>query len=279
MSQVKNQVTFVSCAYYPVPAMIIVLKVGGNILSDELALAALLDAFVSLKESKVLVHGGGKKATEIADQMGIKTTMVEGRRVTDDAMLDIVTMVYGGLMNKKVVANLQARGQNALGLTGADLNLIQAHKREVKSIDYGWAGDIDQVQVEKILPLIGTGVSPVLAPLTHNGHGQLLNTNADTIASSVAVALSQHEQIKLIYSFEKPGVLADPDNDDSVIPMITPASYLSLKQQGIVSGGMIPKLDNAFDALHAGVQEVIICQATAVAYLGTEQFIGTRITL
>lgn len=259
--------------------MMIVLKVGGNILSDDLALSALLDAFVSVKESKVLVHGGGKKATQIADQMGIKTTMVEGRRITDDAMLDIVTMVYGGLMNKKVVAKLQARGQNALGLTGADLNLIQAHKREVKTIDYGWAGDIDQVQVDNILPLIRTGVSPVLAPLTHDGHGQLLNTNADTIASAVAVALSQHEQVKLIYSFEKPGVLDDPDNDDSVIPMITPASYLDLTQQGTVSGGMIPKLDNAFDALRAGVQEVIICQATAVANLGTEQFIGTRITL
>ncbi len=259
--------------------MIIVLKVGGNVLSDELALAALLDAFVSLKGSKILVHGGGKKATEIAGQMGIETTMVDGRRITDEAMLDIVTMVYGGLMNKKVVANLQARGQNALGLTGADLNLILAHKREVKTIDYGWAGDIDQVQVDKILPLIRAGVSPVLAPLTHDGHGQLLNTNADTIASSVAVALSQHEEVTLIYSFEKAGVLTDPDNDDSVIPMITPASYLELKQQGIVSGGMIPKLDNAFDALHAGVQEVIICQATAVADLGTEQFIGTRITL
>lgn len=261
------------------PTMIIVLKVGGNVLGDASALDALLEAFVSLKESKVLVHGGGKKATEIAEQMGIETTMVDGRRITDDAMLDTVTMVYGGLMNKKVVANLQALGQNALGLTGADLNLILAHKREVKTIDYGWAGDIDQVQVDQVLPLIRAGVSPVLAPLTHDGHGQLLNTNADTIASSIAVALSQHEEVKLIYSFEKAGVLADPEDDDSVIPMITPTSYLDLKREGIVSGGMIPKLDNAFDALHAGVQEVIICQATAVANLATEQFIGTRIIL
>lgn len=259
--------------------MITVLKVGGNVLGNALALDALLDVFVSLPGSKVLVHGGGKKATEIADQMGVETKMVDGRRITDDAMLEIVTMVYGGLMNKKVVAKLQARGQNALGMTGADLNLIEAHKREVKTIDYGWAGDIDQVRTAEIFPLIQAGVSPVLAPLTHDGKGQLLNTNADTIASAMAVALSAHDTVKLIYSFEKPGVLSDPEDDQSVIPLITPASYLKLKQQEIVSGGMIPKLDNAFGALHAGVQEVIICQSDAVRNLGTAQFNGTRITL
>lgn len=259
--------------------MIILLKIGGNILSDDSALSHLLDAFVNLKEAKVLVHGGGKKATEVARQMGIESRMIDGRRVTDDAMLDIVTMVYGGLMNKKVVAGLQARGQNALGLTGADLNLIEAHKRQAGSVDYGWAGDIDHVHVDQLLPLIKAGVAPVLAPLTHDGQGQLLNTNADTIAASVAVALSRAEQVMLIYSFEKPGVLADPEDDNSVIPLITLASYQDLKLQGIVSGGMIPKLDNAFDALHAGVQEVIICQAVAVADLGKATFTGTRITL
>lgn len=259
--------------------MITVLKIGGNVLSDELALSVLLDAFVNLPGSKTLVHGGGKKATEIADQMGIESTMVDGRRITDDAMLDIVTMVFAGLMNKKVVAKLQARGQNALGLTGADLNLITAHKRKVSTVDYGWAGDIDTVRTAEILPLIQAGVSPVLAPLTHDGQGQLLNTNADTIAAAMAVALSAHDTVKLIYSFEKPGVLSDPEDDNSVIPLITAASYQELKQQGIVSGGMIPKLDNAFDALHAGVEEVIICQSAAVVNLYTDQFTGTRITL
>ncbi|MDP5170461.1 MAG: acetylglutamate kinase [Bacteroidia bacterium] len=255
--------------------MITVLKIGGKVLDNAAQLDQLIADFASLAGGKLLVHGGGKAATDLAARLGIEATMVDGRRITDDAMLEVVTMVYGGLMNKQVVAKLQALGQNAVGLTGADLNVIRAHKRPVSSIDYGWVGDIDQVDAPQLLALIREGILPVMAPLTHDGLGHLLNTNADTIASSVACALAADGPVRLVYSFEKPGVLSDPNDDFSVIPLITPSIYEAHKSAGIVSGGMIPKLDNAFDALQAGVEEVIICQASSVAHIGTESFVGT----
>ena len=259
--------------------MITIVKIGGKILEEEAQFFRVLDACVAIGGDKVLVHGGGRTATDLANRMGVPVQMVDGRRITDDAMLDIVTMVYGGLMNKRLVAQLQARGQNAVGLTGADLNVIRAHKRPVKTLDYGWVGDVDGVDADQLLPLIRQGIVPVMAPLTHDGQGHLLNTNADTIASTTAVALAAHEPVRLVYTFEKPGVLADPDDDSSVISLVEPASYEAYKASGAISGGMIPKLDNAFDALRAGVQEVIICQADAIGSIGQAGFVGTVIRL
>lgn len=256
-----------------------IVKIGGKVLDDALQLDQLLDDFGALAGRKALVHGGGKAATEIAARLGIPTQMVDGRRITDAPMLDVAVMVYGGLMNKQIVAKLQARGIQALGLTGADLDMIRAHKRPAKTIDYGWVGDIDRVHADELLALLAREIVPVFAPLTHDGHGQLLNTNADTIASSVARAASQAGVVSLVYCFEKAGVLLDPEDDASVISQLNPASYATHKASGVIAAGMIPKLDNAFDALRAGVHRVYICHASALAAWGQPSFIGTEIAL
>ena len=249
-------------------------KVGGAIVENADSLSSLLDKFASIEGHKVLVHGGGRSATRIAERLGLPQQMVAGRRVTDADTLRVVTMVYAGLVNKNIVAQLQARGINALGLTGADMNVISSHRRPPKqvrmddgstqTVDYGFVGDIDQVNADLLADLIAKGVVPVMCPIGHDTQGSLLNTNADTIAAEVAKALARNFEVTLVYCFEKRGVLRDADDDDSVISCITRAEFPVLVEQGIVSGGMLPKLENAFDAIRAGVQEVVITRADAL---------------
>ena len=249
-------------------------KVGGAIVENADSLSSLLDKFASIEGHKVLVHGGGRSATRIAERLGLPQQMVAGRRVTDADTLRVVTMVYAGLVNKNIVAQLQARGINALGLTGADMNVISSYRRPPKqvrmddgstqTVDYGFVGDIDQVNADLLSDLIAKGVVPVMCPIGHDAQGNLLNTNADTIAAEVAKALARNFEVTLVYCFEKRGVLRDADDDDSVIPCITQAEFPVLVEQGIVSGGMLPKLENAFDAIRAGVQEVVITRADAL---------------
>ena len=243
---------------------ITVIKVGGKIVEEEVSLAALLDRFAAIEGRKVLIHGGGRSATRIAERLGIESRMVDGRRITDAETLKVVTMVYGGLVNKNIVAQLQARGINALGLTGADCNIITAHKRPVKTIDYGFVGDVECADGAMLAKLIEQGITPIVAPLTHDGKGNMLNTNADTMAAETAKALAAHYQVTLIYCFEFPGVMRDPEDTDSLIGTITRESYCTLLAEGIVSGGMIPKIDNAFNAIENGVKEVIITRADAI---------------
>ena len=242
-----------------------IVKVGGAVVEDELQLSQLLKDFSAIEGRKVLVHGGGRKATKMAERLGIETKMVEGRRITDADMLEVVTMVYGGLVNKNLVAKLQANGVNALGLTGADANAIRSHKRPLKNgVDYGFVGDVDQADGEMLGRLIEAGITPVMAPLTHDGEGQILNTNADTIASETAKALANLYDVTLIFSFEKKGVLRNPDDDDSVIATITHADFERYKADGTISGGMLPKIENALSAVDAGVSKVIVTLATAI---------------
>lgn len=243
-----------------------VLKIGGNVIDYPATLQPLLDCFVCMGGHKSLVHGGGKIASQLMRQMGMEPHMVNGRRVTDEATLDIVTMVYAGLINKRIVAALQARGCNALGLCGADANVIPSHKRPVKDIDYGFVGDVDTqfIPSSTISGFIRQQLTPVFAPITHDGNGTLLNTNADTIASSVAVAMASSYRVKLIFCLDKPGVLENPDDDSSVIPFINESLFLEYKASGVVSGGMIPKLENAFQALRKGVSEVLLCSPGAL---------------
>lgn len=242
-----------------------VVKVGGAVVEDEEQLARLLNDFAAIEGNKVLVHGGGRRATKVAASLGIESKMVNGRRITDRDMLEVVTMVYGGLVNKNVVARLQANGVNALGLTGADMDVLRSRKRPVKDgIDFGYVGDVERADGKALQTLIGAGIVPVMAPLTHDGSGNILNTNADTIAGETAKALAPFYDVTLIYSFEKKGVLANPDDDDSVIPTITPADFERYKADGTVAGGMIPKLENAFAAIDAGVGRVIITLASAI---------------
>lgn len=250
-----------------------IIKVGGKIVEEKESLDSLLRDFAAIDGFKLLVHGGGRSATKVAAQLGIETLMIDGRRVTDDAMLDVVTMVYGGLVNKKVVARLQSLGIDALGMTGADMDIIHSHKRPVKSVDYGWVGDVDRVNGEALSALLRSGVVPVIAPLTHDGEGHLLNTNADTMAGETAKGLAPFFDVSLVYCFEKPGVLRDENDDESVIAEIDPALFGSLKEEGIVTGGMLPKLENAFNALDAGVGEVVITRASALDDLS----LGTHI--
>lgn len=233
-------------------------------MEDPGQLSRLLHDFCSVDGRKVLVHGGGRSATETAKRLGIESRMVNGRRVTDADMLRIVTMVYGGLVNKTIVAQLQAIGVNALGLTGADIDVIRSHRRPVKDVDYGFVGDVERVDGPMLRTLIEAGITPVVAPLTHDGLGNMLNTNADTIASETAKALAQLYDTTLVFCFEKKGVLANPADDDSVIHTITRADYERYLADGTITGGMIPKLDNAFSALDAGVTRVIITGATNV---------------
>lgn len=252
---------------------ITVIKVGGKICEEPATLDRLLADFASLPGRKALVHGGGRAATSLATRLGVETRMVEGRRVTDDAMLEVVTMVYGGLVNKRIVAGLQARGVNALGMTGADMNIILSHKRPVTTVDYGWAGDVDRADGAALRMLVEGGVVPVIAPLTHDGHGHILNTNADTMAAETAKALAGYYDVRLVYCFEKNGVLAREDDDQSVIPTIDASLYGRLRAEGVVTGGMIPKLENALGTVRAGVREVVITRASAIADLS----LGTHI--
>ncbi len=259
------------------PAKLWVIKIGGNIVDDAAALQRFLERFSYLRGHRILVHGGGKIATRMAADLGIKAEMVEGRRVTDAEMLRIVTMVYAGLSNKQVVAGLQAYGCNALGLTGADGNTIKAVKRPVKEVDYGYVGDIlaGSVDDDAVASLLEAGFTPVFSAITHDGRGQLLNTNADTIASALAVALSGRYDTSLVYCFEKRGVLRDVNDDHSAIPEIRANEFEGLKASGVVTDGMVPKLHNAFDAIAKGVAEVCIGHADELHLLREQRF-GTR---
>ena len=240
------------------------IKVGGKIVEEASSLQRLLTDFAAISGHKLLVHGGGRSATRIAEQLGIESRMVDGRRITDAETLRVVTMVYGGLVNKNIVAGLQARGVNALGLTGADMDVIRSVKRPVKDIDYGYVGDVERVDARLLGDLIARGVVPVMAPLTHDGAGNLLNTNADTIASETARALAARFDVTLVYCFEKKGVLRDPDDEDSVIPSLYRRSFEALTADGTIAGGMIPKIENALAAIEAGVKRVIITRADAI---------------
>ena len=242
-----------------------IVKVGGAVVEDEAQLAQLLKDFSAIEGRKLLVHGGGRKATKVAEALGIESKMVGGRRITDADMLNVVTMVYGGLVNKNLVARLQANGVNALGLTGADLDVIRSHKRPIKDgVDFGYVGDVDKANGQMLSKLIEEGIIPVMAPLTHDGQGNILNTNADTIASETAKALAPFYDVTLIFSFEKKGVLRNPDDDDSVIPIISRADFIKYKTDGTISGGMLPKIENALGAIDSGVSRVIITLATAI---------------
>jgi acetylglutamate kinase len=238
-----------------------VIKVGGKIVEEESSLNDLLQKFSKIEGNKILVHGGGRSATALASQLGIESKMVDGRRVTDEQMLKVVTMVYAGLVNKNIVARLQALNVNALGLTGADLNYMLSDKRPVKSVDYGFVGDVKEVNADLLADLIQKGVVPVLAPLTHDKKGHLLNTNADTIAGEAAKALSKHFEVTLIYCFEKKGVLSDPENEESVIRNIDHSQFVKLVEESVIKEGMIPKLENSFAAIQTGVKQVIITRA------------------
>ena len=244
-----------------------VIKIGGNIIDNEQKLAAFIKDFAAVDGLKVLVHGGGKLATKLAADLGIEQQLIDGRRITDAATLKIVTMVYAGAINKNVVAQLQANGCNAIGLTGADGNAIKAHKRIHPTIDYGFVGDVDTVNTSLLQSLLVQNIAVVLAPITHDGNGLLLNTNADTIAQEAAKALSSIYDVELIYSFEKSGVLLDAEDDASVIPSINPITYSELKEKQVIFAGMIPKLDNAFAAINSGVSKVIIGKAEQLQQL------------
>lgn len=243
---------------------LILIKVGGKIVEEEETLRNLLRDFASIEGYKVLVHGGGRSATRIAERLGIESRMVNGRRITDAETLKVVTMVYGGLVNKNIVAGLQAMGVNALGLTGADMNLMRSEKRPVAEVDYGFVGDVKEVNADLLASLIHQGVVPVLAPLTHDKLGHMLNTNADTIAGEAAKALARHFDVTLMFCFEKKGVLRDENDDESVIPEIDRDLFKRYVEEGVIQGGMIPKLENAFQAIDAGVKEVIITQASEI---------------
>ena len=245
---------------------ITIIKVGGAVVEDEAQLVQLLHDFTAIQGPKILVHGGGRRATKIAERLGIKTKMVDGRRITDADMLEVVTMVYGGLVNKNVVARLQALGCDAIGLTGADANILLSVKRPLKNgVDFGFVGDVKQANGSKIAHLINAGLIPVIAPLTHDGQGHMLNTNADTMASETAKAMAAAGyDVTLIYAFEKPGVLRDADDDDSVIEKINHTDFEAYKTDGTISGGMLPKIENALAAVDAGVKRVIITKATAI---------------
>jgi acetylglutamate kinase len=235
-----------------------VIKIGGSLIEDEKILDEFLVDFTKLEGLKILVHGGGKLATQLAGKLGIETKMNEGRRITDAETIKVITMVYGGLVNKTIVAKLQAGNCNALGLSGADLNSIQSVKRPVADIDYGFVGDVEKVNTKMISLLLSNGISPVFCAITHDKNGQLLNTNADTIASEIAIALSRDFETDLYYCFEKQGVLMDINDENSVIEHIDSKNYLRLKEDKIIADGMLPKLHNCFNALERNVSKVCI---------------------
>ncbi len=266
-----------------------VIKIGGNVIDNSESLQQFIADFAMLNGPKILVHGGGKIATKLAEDLGIKSKMLEGRRITDGESLKVVTMVYAGLINKNIVANLQSENCNAIGLSGADGNLIQAKRRPLKeifskeknesiSVDYGFVGDLNESAVDHqaLSKLLEAGFTPVFSAITHDGKGQLLNTNADTIASAIAIAMSKEYETSLIFCFEKPGVLMDVEDESSIISSIDPHYYNELKRQGIINDGMIPKLDNAFEAINKGLKEVCIGKADTLPSLSNGNF-GTRL--
>ena len=262
----------------------LIVKIGGNILDNPERLRSFLVDFSKLQGPKLLVHGGGKIASAIGQRLGITPVMVDGRRVTDAETLELVTMVYGGLVNKTVVAQLQAQGCNAIGMTGADANAILATKRPVGEVDYGFAGDIagnESINLSALDAILQAGLTPVFAPLTHDGKGSMLNTNADTIASVLATALATKYKVTLMYCFEKKGVLADAEDENSVIHFIGQQKYKELKETGVVTAGMIPKLDNAFSALNKGVSQVLIGEAESLLSIQdvNTTYTGTTISL
>ena len=244
-----------------------VIKVGGNIIEDDEKLSSFLQAFASVEGKKILVHGGGKLATKLAELLGFPQQMVDGRRVTDADTLKVITMVYAGSVNKNIVAKLQQLNCNAIGLTGADADLIRSKKRQNSSVDFGWVGDVEQVNTQSLAALIGTGFTPVIAPLTHDGLGQLLNTNADTIAQEMAKSMSDLYEVILIYCFEKSGVLKDVNDEGSLLSKISPGLFDELKEDKIISEGMLPKLENAIKALNAGVNKIVIGKAEELSLL------------
>jgi acetylglutamate kinase len=257
-----------------------VIKIGGNVIDNSENLHRFLKAFSALKGLKILVHGGGKAATKMSETLGVETKLVEGRRITDIETLRVVTMVYAGLINKNIVARLQSFGNNAIGLTGADGDFIRTKKRPVKTIDYGFVGDIDQhsINPHNISKLMDAGFTPVFCALTHDGEGQLLNTNADTIASALAVALAKLYDTTLIYCFEKKGVLRNINDESSLINELYQREYEDLKVQQIIHSGMLPKIDNAFSAISCGVKAVIIGHSDDLGKLKKNQSFGTRLT-
>ncbi len=254
-------------------------KIGGGVINQPDVLERFLKDFAETSQNKILVHGGGRLATDLANQLEIPVQMIQGRRITDREMLKIVVMVYGGYVNKTIVASLQGHGCNAIGLTGADANIIPAHKRIVKDIDYGFVGDFDRINRQPLLDMLGNGLTPVLAPLTHDRQGNMLNTNADTIAASVARELADNFRVHLMLFFEKPGVLMNPEDDSTVISKLTSELYSDLKESGEISSGMIPKLDTGFAARQAGVVEVRICHAKALQRAVAGDPAGTTLEL
>jgi acetylglutamate kinase len=256
-----------------------VIKIGGHVVDDEQKLNGVLKQFADLDGPKILVHGGGKLASQISNQMGITPQMIEGRRITDAENLKVVQMVYAGLINTNIVARLQSHNCNALGINGADGNSILAKKRLVKKIDFGYVGDVTKVNPRFIKRLLAIGVIPVFCALTHDGNGQILNTNADTIASELSVALSKDYNVDLVYCFEKKGVLQDEKKEDSVIPFIDKAYYAKLRDEKIITDGMIPKIDNAFDALNKGLDNVFIIRYDDLDKIKSEDTPGSRISL
>lgn len=253
-----------------------IIKIGGNIIENDDALHSFLELFSNLEGKKILVHGGGKRATHIATKLGIESKMVNGRRITDADTLEVITMVYGGLVNKNIVAKLQALGTDAIGLTGADINSIQSDKRPVAAIDFGFVGDVKKVANKSIEKLLQADFTPVFCAITHDGKGQLLNTNADTITSQVAIGMSEIYETSIYYCFELNGVLEDFDDKNSVVKIINPSVYKELLANGVIADGMIPKLDNCFDALNYGVHKVHIGN---IAMLTKENDNYTTITL
>lgn len=265
-SEIKEQTT------------LLVVKIGGNVINEETALQSFLKDFATLPGKKILVHGGGKKATEIGEKLGITSRYIDGRRITDQPTIDLVTMVYGGLINKKIVAQLQAFECNAIGLTGADANSVPAVKRPVKEVDYGFVGDIkENFQTRYLQILLENDLVPVFAPLTHDGTGQILNTNADTVASALAVALSGHYSVRLMYCFEKKGVLKDINREDEVVPFINKDIYHKMLAEKALADGILPKLHNAFAAIDQGVKSVLIGHAKELIKNTGSQIAGTLI--
>jgi acetylglutamate kinase len=259
---------------------LVVIKIGGNVIDDSAKLDSFLRDFSAIKSKKILVHGGGKIATAIGEKLGISSKYIDGRRITDDETIDLVTMVYGGLVNKQIVAKLQSIHCNAIGITGADANLLSAKKRPVKEINYGWVGDIfpENINSENWKLFLENGLTPVAAALTHDCNGHILNTNADTIASVIAVALSSSYAVKLVFCFEKNGVLENVDDENSLISKLTFNDYLSLKNSNKLFAGILPKIDNAFDAINKGVNEIIIGNSSRLSSLVNGNG-GTKISL
>lgn len=257
-----------------------IIKIGGNIIDNDQSLKDFLTAFACIDEYKILIHGGGKIASKLGEQLGIQSNYINGRRITDAATLDLVTMVYGGLVNKKIVAQLQALHCNALGLTGADGNVIPATKRPVKEIDFGWVGDVKSTDIhtKNLELLLSNNFIPVFAPLTHDQHGNILNTNADTIAASLAVAVSSLYHVRLVYCFEKKGVLENIEDENSVIMHINKKTYATLLVENKLFEGILPKLENAFAAIDAGVTEVLIGDAKDILQNTSAATVGTLIT-